>query len=656
MRNLYIAVASIGCTLCLAGFVSPQVGRSPQAGSHPQVNRRPQSLASGNWQRSVNSPPASVGVPMLLTDGTILCHGPLTNLWYKLTPTSSGSYQNGTWTTMAPMQSDYGPLYFASSVLADGRVVVMGGEYNLDQGGVWTNKGAIYNPVANTWANLPAPSGWTGIGDAQCQVLPDGRFLLCHLFDTQLAVLNPATMQWSALQGSGKLDRFDEEGWVLLPDGTIITCDAINAPHAERYLPSQDKWISAGDTPASLADAGSQELGPMVLMPDGKVFAFGATGKNAIYTPGATLNDPGSWVAAPDFPNIGGQLDIADGPAVLLPNGKILAYASPGIFNSPSHFYEWDGTALLEVNNVPNSSSNPSFVGNFLILPNGQVMFTDFSSDVEFYTPTGAPKDSWRPTITSVPSTLTLGKTAVVRGTQLNGLSSGSAYGDDSTNNSNYPLVRITNKASHHVTFFRTHDHSTMGVATGSKPVWTSFDVPVNAETGPATLEVVTNGISSAPVNVVVSRDGLKPDSVGMYEGSSFAGSLQSIQLSDNSYFSVNSINMQGVGHVASAYATFTIPGGSASQLQFSFESNTSLPVQALYFVFNFSTGQYVNFGNTSQTTADKITDFVVPNATNYVGPGGVCKIMIRAINPARSNRAPLATTFKLDQVQMTAG
>ncbi|MEI8281366.1 MAG: kelch repeat-containing protein, partial [Armatimonadota bacterium] len=585
-----------------------------------------------------------------------LCHGPLTNQWYKLTPTSSGSYQQGTWTSIAPMQADYGPLYYASSVLSDGRVVVIGGEYNLDQGGVWTAKGAIYNPVSDKWNFLPPPTGWSNIGDAQCNVMPDGTFLLANLFDTRMASLNPKTLVWTEHPGTGKLDRQDEEGWVLLPDGSILTLDAINAPHAERYIPSLDKWISAGDTPQSLADASSQELGPMLLMPDGKVFAFGATGHNAIYTPGTNASDPGTWTAAPDFPNIGGQLDIADGPAVLLPNGKLLAYASPGVFNSPSHFYEWDGTALLEVSNVPNSSNNPSFVGNFLVLPNGQVMFTDFSRDVEFYTPGGAPKDSWRPTISSVPTVLNLGKTAVVKGTQLNGLSAGSAYGDDSTNNTNYPLVRVTYKTSHHVTFFRTHDHSTMAVATGSKQVSTNFDIPINAETGKATLEVVVNGISSLPVDVTVTKDSLKADSVGMFEGSGSSGSLASILASDDNYFTVNSTLISGTGQVASAYATFTIPGGSASSLQYSFESSTTVSLQVLFFGYNYTTGKYDNFGATSQTTTDKITTFQIPNAANYIGPGGVTKVMIRAVNPSRANRSAVPMTLKLDQVTFVPG
>ncbi len=491
------------------------------------------------------------------------------------------------------MQSDYGPLYFASSVLADGRLVVIGGEYNLNQGGVWTNKGSVYNPVTNVWTPLAAPSGWSQIGDAQCQVLPDGRFLLAHPFDSLLAVLDPGTMAWTNLAGTGKLDRFDEEGWVLLKDGTIVTCDAINAPHAEKYVPSLDKWVSAGDTPASLCDAGSQELGPMILMPDGRVFAFGATGHNAIYTPGANPTDPGSWVAAPDFPNVGGQLDIADGPAVMMPNGKILAYASPGVFNSPSHFYEWDGTSLLEVANLPNSSGNPSFVGNFLVLPNGQIMFTDFSTDVEIYTPSGnIPNDGWRPTISSSPDGVLTGKTYSISGTQFNGLSNGSAYGDDSTNNTNYPLVRIRNNATGHVKYCRTHNHSTMGVATGATPVSTFFDVPVGTEIGPSVIEVVCNGIPSASRNITVGTVKVMPLSYQIITGSYSSGSLTSLFSQDSDQLVVQSdpSPAKPIEVIISSVSPTLTP--SAITVSFAGSVNTTSRFENIS-MFNFTTNQW---------------------------------------------------------------
>lgn len=53
--------------------------------------------------------------------------------------------------------------------------------------------------------------------------------------------------------------------------------------------------------------------------------------------------------------------------------------------------------------------------------------------------------------------------------------------------------------------YARTHDHSTMGVATGSATVSTNFDVPSGMETGASTLVVIANGIPSAPVSITVN-------------------------------------------------------------------------------------------------------------------------------------------------------
>src|SRR5436309_2051875 len=102
-----------------------------------------------------------------------------------------------------------------------------------------------------------------------------------------------------------------------------------------------------------------------------------------------------------------------------------------------------------------------------------------------------------RPTVASSPATVTRGSSYQVSGTQFNGLSQANSFGDEDNSPTNYPLVRITNNASGHVFYARTHDHSTMGVATGSAIVSTNFDVPGNMETGLADLVVVANGIPS---------------------------------------------------------------------------------------------------------------------------------------------------------------
>ena len=83
-----------------------------------------------------------------------------------------------------------------------------------------------------------------------------------------------------------------------------------------------------------------------------------------------------------------------------------------------------------------------------------------------------------------------------LRGNQLNGISQGAQYGDDNQSFTNYPLVRFTSVATSHVTYARTHDHSTMSIRPGLVST-TKFDIPANAERGISNMVVVTNGIAS---------------------------------------------------------------------------------------------------------------------------------------------------------------
>jgi hypothetical protein len=100
-------------------------------------------------QTLVNQPPDGLGISFLLTDGTVISQGNNFSAWDMLTPDKFGSYVNGTWKKIASLPSGYVPDAFASAVLADGRVIIEGGEYN---NGVFafTNLGAVYDPVKDT--------------------------------------------------------------------------------------------------------------------------------------------------------------------------------------------------------------------------------------------------------------------------------------------------------------------------------------------------------------------------------------------------------------------------------------------------------------------------------------------------------------------------
>jgi hypothetical protein len=202
--------------------------------------------------------------------------------------------------------------------------------------------------------------------------------------------------------------------------------------------------------------------------------------------------DAGSFTAGPDFP--AGD-DAGDASAALLPSGHVLIAANSG------RFYEFDGSTLAVTGALPTNDGNTSY--SVLPLPNGQVLVT--GGVTQIYGGNGSAKPFWAPAITAAPAIVTRGSTYAISGTQFNGLSQAAAVGDELNAATNYPLVRIANTATGHVVYARTHDHSTMGVATGSTIVSTLFDVSADTETGAGSLVVVANGIASVPVSVTVN-------------------------------------------------------------------------------------------------------------------------------------------------------
>ena len=174
-------------------------------------------------------------------------------------------------------------------------------------------------------------------------------------------------------------------------------------------------------------------------------------------------------------------------------------------FNAPSHFFEFNGTTLTQVADLPNAAAFIAYQGRMVLLPSGQILLSVYNQgatqDVLLYSNGGAPQDAWRPVITTAPSQAVPGNTYSISGTLFNGFSEGASYGDDAQSSTNYPMVRIRNQATGHVCYARTHNHSRMGVeAVGSATVVTTqFDVPLGLEPGVSDLVVVVNGIPSLP-------------------------------------------------------------------------------------------------------------------------------------------------------------
>ncbi|HWZ81957.1 MAG TPA: choice-of-anchor D domain-containing protein [Terriglobales bacterium] len=472
--------------------------------------------SSQSWTPLVNQPGVNLGAMLQLRDGRILVHEEQSGnskAWHILTPDASGSYVNGTWSSGGSMPVGYSPWFFGSQVLMDGKTVVIeGGEYNGGQQ-VWTTKGAIGTISGNTltWVLNSPPAGWTTLGDAESVLLANGLYMQSNCCSSQNALFNGPN-SWIAT-GSVSQPSNDESGFTLLSNDLVLTVDAKNnsacgtARGSELYDQSTGLWSCGAQLPVQLYNSADEELGAAVLMYNNKVFQFGG---NVVAT---AIYDVASntWAAGP---TPAGSLNQADGPAALEPNGKVLAMLSPGLFKGGCQFVEYD-PATGNLTNAPNPTDCPadsSYVGHLMVLPNGQIMFTDFSGLVEIYTPAAGVVSGVAPTINPISGSIGSPSTNnVLSGTQLNGLSEANAYGDDYQGATNYPLVQLVQIAApHNMYYATTHDETTHSIAP-STPNATKFDVPAGVPAGSYDLFVVANGIQSNAIVVSVVA-GTSPD------------------------------------------------------------------------------------------------------------------------------------------------
>jgi hypothetical protein len=492
--------------------------------------------AGGTWTPLANTDlQGTTGLMLLLPDGTVMVQGGVlvvpggntSKTWEKLTPSSTGSYVDGTWSTLASMSLER--LYYTSDVLPNGKVLVLGGEQSgPDNDYNWTNTGEIYDPISNTWspiANFPQ----NNFGDDPSEVLPDGNVLLGYLLGPQTYIYDPASNTYAQTGTKLNNDRSDEETWLKLPDQSILSYDIFNRidngpPYtAERYIPATGQWMATGNVPVALSgsDVG-YEQGPALLLPDGRAFFVGATNATALYDPATD-----TWTAGPSMPtNMGND----DGPGAILPDGQVIFTADtslPNVYTPPTVLFDFDpATNTLTQLSTPAALTSQldesAYYDQMLVLPTGQLLLTTGSNQLWIFTPDTSANPTWQPTISGIVNNA---GTFTLSGTQLNGMSEGASYGDDAEMAENYPIVQLTDTAGN-VTFARTSNWSSSGVQTGNTPVTAQFTD--TASPGAYLLSVSAAGISSNDVLFVQMGSGA--DDVTLQVDPNDSGDIEVLQ------------------------------------------------------------------------------------------------------------------------------
>ncbi len=350
---------------------------------------------------------------------------------------------------------------------------------------------------------LPAPNAT--FSDANSEILPDGR-VLCALVQGSLngtIIYNPVTNAWTT--GPNSIGIHNESAWVKLADDSILMVDR-NTTNSERYMPGSNTWVADATVPVSLYDPYGLESGAGFRLPDGRAFYLGSTGHTALYTPSGGAS-AGTWAAGPDIPLASGT---PDAPAAMLVQRQdpvrrlaradfrqslpdadhLLRVRLPGelVYRRADADGRHDQSLLLLRHDARAAGRD----GALLRLQQPRSTATSRMGR-------RSPRASR--SITTV--TQNANGSFHIVGTQLNGISEGSCYGDDNQNATNYPIVRLTSGTT--VYHARSFNWSRTSVATGSTPVSTEFALPAGLPSGTYSLTVVANGISSDPVSLSVN-------------------------------------------------------------------------------------------------------------------------------------------------------
>ncbi|WP_165371466.1 kelch repeat-containing protein [Pseudolysobacter antarcticus] len=260
-------------------------------------------------------------------------------------------------------------------LLANGRVLIVGG---ISEGVAQTTIAASaesYNPVTNAWAitGLLAQARY----GANAVLLPHGDVLViggygvigAGGFLASTEIYNAASGTFSS--AGSMLSAREYANAVLLPDARVLVVGGVNS---SGYLTKAEIYDGTSGTFAATGSVSTLCNAPIATpLPDGRILLIGCDNLSTAAGPGQ-IYDPatGSFAttAAPYYSRYGGS-------ATLLGNGQILI---AGGLNGQGTAEQYD--AVAGVFNFVGAPHQDRYGGTTTLLPNGTVLF---AGGIDFY-------------------------------------------------------------------------------------------------------------------------------------------------------------------------------------------------------------------------------------------------------------------------------
>jgi hypothetical protein len=427
-----------------------------------------------------------------------------------------------------------------SSLLSRGKILV---------GDLINSNTYIYNVASNSWSpagtkvypDSSDEEGWTRTSEGT--IIAYDLFQSIATNGSYAEKYNTKTGKWRSISPSdgtaqGTIPQLSSPnlGYELGPslrlqDGRVLEIGA--SQHTALYNPIWNNWTAGPDISGTLNGIASPfgaDDAPGAILPNGHViFAadagasqFTSSGNITAGSPVITgipstalfqvfwsVNGPGipggAYIASVDSAS---QVTISS-PATATTSGDAISWG--GTFSNPTELFEFDPvmnsihqiTSALPDGNLPFEGSYPT---RMLILPTGQLLFSDSSSQLWVYTSDDGPNPFLRPFITKV--NYQGGGKFRLRGLQLDGQSSGASYGDDDQMDSNYPIIRMVDSHGN-VLYARTSNWSKIAVGDDG---FETVDFTPNPEVTPGDYWLIVSGagISSFPYPIEIKRDEVK--------------------------------------------------------------------------------------------------------------------------------------------------
>jgi N-acetylneuraminic acid mutarotase len=232
--------------------------------------------------------PRSYHTATLLADGRVLVVGGIqaSNDVTGAVLASAELYDpvTDTWTAAAPMPG--ARAKHAATLLADHRVLVTGGQgsdYYAFSG--YFRTAELYDPATDSWS--PAASMNYPRINATSTRLPDGRVLVVGddgVNEGTAEIFDPRNDRWVQTPDSG-VGRAEHVA-VALRNGTVLVAGGVGEASAQLFDWRRDTWSSAGALNVIRASATATVLG------DGRVLVAGGFGSRSIPWSSVELYDP----------------------------------------------------------------------------------------------------------------------------------------------------------------------------------------------------------------------------------------------------------------------------------------------------------------------------------------------------------------------------